>query len=122
VKQCKDCPPGSKRPAPFPGPRCATHHRAITKLRKKANHERRVQVIYGLAPGEYERLYAAQGGRCAICQTANGKTKRLAVDHNHTTGAVRGLLCGPCNQLVGRLRDSPAAFLRGYQYLSRGPA
>jgi hypothetical protein len=115
--KCKDCPPDSKRPAPYPGPRCATHWRAVVRVRKKAAHEQRVQKTYDLPPGGYEQLYIAQGGVCAICRVANGRTKRLAVDHDHKTGAVRGLLCGPCNQLVGRLRDSPAAFLRGYNYL-----
>lgn len=72
---------------------------------------------YGIEVGEYERRYQAQGGKCAICNVATGASKRLAVDHNHATGAVRGLLCSPCNKFVGRLRDSPDAFLRAHKYL-----
>lgn len=116
-KPCKDCEPGSKRPAPFAGPRCATHYRAFRKEQKTRGHERMVIKTYGLSPEEYARRYLEQGGRCAICQVATGATKRLAVDHNHKTGVVRGLLCGPCNQFIGRLRDSPEAFLRAYKYL-----
>lgn len=117
VRHCKDCPANVKRPCPHPGPRCATHHRAHVKAYKQRSHELMVGKIYGLQPGEYEQRYQAQGGTCAICQFAKGTSKRLAVDHNHTTGAVRGLLCGPCNQFIGRLRDSPEAFLRAYKYL-----
>lgn len=82
-----------------------------------------VQTVYGLAPGDYEKLLAAQGGRCAItgCR-ATGKTKRLAVDHDHASGEVRGLLCGPHNQLIGYNRDSPEAFRSMAEYLESPPA
>ena len=119
AKPCKDCPPNTKRPAPYPGPRCATHHRQVTRDRKKANHERSVQKTYGLEAGDYDRLYAEQGGLCAICRRARGISRRLAVDHNHVTGRVRGLLCSPCNQFIGYIRDEKAAFKRGYDYLER---
>lgn len=52
-----------------------------------------------LAPGEYERLLAAQDGHCALCP-ATGKTRRLHVDHDHKTGQVRGLLCYKCNNAL----------------------
>ena len=118
-KACKDCEPGTNRPAPNPGPRCATHYRVFRKQQKARNHERMVANIYGLEPGDYERRYREQGGVCAICQRATGKTKRLAVDHDHDTGLVRGLLCGPCNKLVGYFRNSPEAFDRAAEYLRR---
>jgi hypothetical protein len=124
AKQCKDCRvedvsgvQAKNRPAPHPGPRCATHHRAVTKQRRKASHDRAVVKTYGLEPGEYDLMYEEQGGTCAICQRATGKTKRLAVDHSHRTGEVRGLLCGPCNKLIGYFRDSPAALRRAAAYL-----
>ena len=120
TKVCKDCG-GGKRPAPHPGPRCATHHRDEQKRRKQAAHEARVQKVYGLAPGDYERLYAFQGGRCALCRRASGKTKRLAVDHDHATGSVRGLLCSGCNRLLGHARDDAAFFIRAWSYLKLPP-
>lgn len=116
---CKDCPIGSSRPTPYPGPRCATHHRAFRKQQKARNHERTVVNTYGLSYGEYERLYVEQGGVCFICRRATGATKRLAVDHDHDTGLVRGLLCGPCNKMVGYFRNSPEAFRRAADYLER---
>ncbi len=106
-------------------PRCATHWRVAQLARKARQHDTRVQRVYALAPGEYERLLAAQGGTCAFPRCpATGKRKRLAVDHDHETGEVRGLLCGPHNyQLVGKfagdlhdalayLADPPARRLR----------
>lgn len=117
---CKDCAKATSRDVKYPGPRCGFHHRAVIKARKTVVHERRVQAIYGLAPGEYDRLYAAQGSVCALCKKATGKTKKLAVDHQHETGKVRGLLCGRCNyNLLGIYGDDPqfygrvAAYLRG---------
>lgn len=88
----------------------------------KRAHERRVQQIYGLSNGDYDKLYAAQGGRCAICQRATGKTKRLAVDHSHGSGEIRGLVCGPCNEMIGRMRDDPDVFVRAIKYLLDPPA
>jgi hypothetical protein len=123
LKPCKDCtaewepyaPP--KRPAPFPGPRCATHHRAKRKAAKAKAHEARVCATYGLEPGEYAKRYAEQDGRCAICRRATGATRRLSVDHDHATGKVRGLLCRPCNDLLGHARDDLYFFVRAYHYL-----
>lgn len=130
MKPCRDCVAEERtanRPAPFPGPRCATHHRARRRVVKAAQHERRSQSLYGLPPGGYQALYEAQGGRCAICRRATGASKRLAVDHDHACcpgpvscgKCVRGLLCGICNRYVGLLGDDPNAFLRGYAYLTK---
>lgn len=130
VGKCKDCieyskqsgNPVPKRPAPHPGPRCSTDWRIEVKRREAAAHEKRVQKTYGLPPGAYEALYLAQGGVCAICRRATGKTKRLAVDHDHATGAVRGLLCGPDNRMIGFARDNPEFFDRAAAYLRNPPA
>jgi 5-methylcytosine-specific restriction endonuclease McrA len=71
-----------------------------------AAHERRVQRTYGLKPGEYQRMLDAQGGRCAICGN-KPVTIRLAVDHDHVTGRVRGLLCRRCNRALGLWEGDP---------------
>jgi hypothetical protein len=119
-----------KRPAPYPGPRCATCHRTHKAAQRRRNAERRTERVYGIGPSEYDALYQAQGGVCAICRRATGRTKRLAVDHDHSCcpgptscgECARGLLCGPCNQTVGRLRDDPEAFARAAAYLRYPPA
>lgn len=123
-KVCKDCEPGVKRPAPHPGPRCATHHRAVRMARREAQHARHVASTYGLRDGQYEQLYAAQGGVCYICRRAKGVVKKLAVDHDHLTGWVRGLLCSlsPCNKILGHLRDDAAMAMRIHDYLNDPPA
>lgn len=122
--RCKDCEPTSKRPAPHPGPRCATHHREITRARKQAAHARRVEDTYGLTGEQYWELYEIQGGACAICRRAKGTGRRkLAVDHDHETGEVRGLCCSPCNRdVLGHLRDDVEALQRAIDYLRNPPA
>jgi hypothetical protein len=95
-------------------------------------HERHVTKTYGLPPGLYDRILAAQGGRCAWCQIATGTGRRkLAVDHDHSCcpgptscgKCVRGLLCADCNQFLGyRMRDSPESIRRGAKYLAFPPA
>ncbi|MFF8831288.1 endonuclease VII domain-containing protein [Streptomyces sp. NPDC015131] len=118
---CKDCPPNLRRPAPNPGPRCATHWREELRRRAKATHERRVLTTYGLGPGDYDRLYDYQERRCPICRRATGKTRKLSVDHDHKSGAVRGLLCRPCNTMLGHGRDDPQFFIRAAVYLIDPP-
>lgn len=121
MKPCIDCPAGSKRPAGHPGPRCATHHRAIIKARREKAHAARVQQTYGLRPGEYDELLAFQGGVCALCGKP-GVKKRLSVDHCHKTGEVRGLIHAWENTIVGRIRDSLTWAENLAEYLRESPA
>ena len=76
---------------------------------------------YGLEKGEYAQLYLFQGGKCALCRRATGASRKLSVDHDHATGLVRGLLCRPCNTMLGHARDSAMFFLRCIWYLRRTP-
>ncbi len=127
LRVCKDCKAGGRpltRPAPHPGPRCATDHRAFRKAQKEAAHDKRAQQVYGLAPGEYRRLYEAQGGRCAIlnCRATGTGRRKLAVDHDHGTGKVRGLLCSTHNQMIGHAGDDPEVFRSIASYLEHPPA
>jgi hypothetical protein len=103
--RCVDCEPGSKRPAPWPGPRCATHHREKKQAVKEASHASHVLRTYGITKELYDELYRLQGGKCYVCQISTGKARRLAVDHDHRCcpgpkscgKCVRGLACGHCN-------------------------
>lgn len=60
---------------------------------------------YGLRPEDYDTLLDNQNGVCAICSEPPKPGRRLAVDHDHTTGEVRGLLCSPCNTALGLFKD-----------------
>jgi hypothetical protein len=71
----------------------------------KQHHERIVRTRYGLAPGEYDRMLAAQGGVCKICRRTCHR--RLSVDHCHATKKVRWLLCSKCNVGLGQYNDDP---------------
>jgi len=118
---CKDCG-STTRKLSRPGPRCATCQRARKTAAREAAWARGIMERYGITPEQYWALYEAQGGSCYICERATGKTKRLAVDHDHNSGYVRGLLCGPCNKLLGHARDDGEFFLRAFEYLREPPA
>ena len=81
------------------------------------------QRQYGISRAEYETMAVAQGHRCAICREPetskhqSGRTKLLAVDHDHATGIVRALLCHACNTGIGSLGDDPARLERAADYL-----
>ncbi|ERB55293.1 hypothetical protein N806_29715 [Rhodococcus sp. P27] len=126
VRVCIDCESEgitSKRKAPHPGPRCASHHRVRRNTRRTATHAKHIEATYGITTDEYWAIYESQGKVCAICKRANGSRKRLSVDHDHATGEVRGLLCTPCNRnVLGHLRDDAQALQRAIGYLSSPPA
>ena len=68
---------------------------------------------------EFDALLAAQSGRCAICGTDKPNGHGWHVDHNHKSGAVRGILCSGCNVGIGQLRDDPAILRAATAYLER---
>lgn len=77
---------------------------------------------YGLTPEQYDAMLLEQGGVCAICGGVNqvaDKPIRLCIDHCHETGAVRALLCTPCNVGIGLLGDSFARVQVAADYLRK---
>lgn len=79
---------------------------------------------FGLTLEQYDTRLVAQNGVCALCrrpETAvlKGKLKRLAVDHDHLTGKVRGLLCSQCNTSLGMFGDDPSRLRAAADYLER---
>lgn len=77
---------------------------------------------YGLTMRDYEALRAEQGGGCAICGAQNDSGYDLAVDHDHSDGSVRGLLCRKCNVGLGLFRDAPQLLAAAIAYLTAPPA
>ena len=83
-----------------------------------------VRSKYGMEQHEYQEMLQAQGGVCAICGNAESSTNgkhidSLAVDHDHKTGSVRGLLCRRCNTLLGFAQDDIEILQRAIDYLSK---
>ena len=77
---------------------------------------------FGVDLAAYSAMVAAQDNKCAICRkpetaTRGGKVKALAVDHDHKTGRVRGLLCSECNIGIGKFGDSRDEMISAIRYL-----
>lgn len=74
---------------------------------------------FGITAEDYASMLDAQGGCCALCPAtaADERGHRLHVDHDHATGAVRGLLCGSCNRGIGYFGDDPVRLLKAADYL-----
>lgn len=71
-----------------------------------------------ITPPEYARLFNQQKGGCAICnKNYKDEHQMFAVDHNHITEEIRGLLCRNCNVAIGLFKETPAIVLRAYFYL-----
>lgn len=86
----------------------------------------RIKKKYGLTPEAYEALLTKQGPHCPICGKAlphhlsspdSDLRDAVAIDHNHTTGAIRGILCAPCNKGLGYFVDDPQRLMAAARYL-----
>jgi len=75
---------------------------------------------YGLSDDDYYAMLLEQDGLCAICrEEPSFRRQPLHIDHNHDTGKVRALLCGHCNQAIGKFREDPHVLRRAADYLER---
>ena len=83
-------------------------------------HARNLLRKYGITPEQYAEMLFLQGGVCAICGGDNADERKLAVDHNHKTGKVRGLLCNNCNRAIGLLKDNLEVVNNLLSYLQKG--
>lgn len=72
---------------------------------------------YGMTQDDYDDLLVQQGGTCAICGGVDESGRRLSVDHCHTHGTVRALLCGGCNKGIGHFLDNPTLLRIAADYL-----
>lgn len=77
----------------------------------------RLRRYPGFTLEKFKAMLDTQNGLCAICSKT--QKPRLCVDHNHSTGVVRGLLCVKCNAGLGIFRDDPALMLRAIEYLQK---
>ena len=107
------------------------HHecKACTKERVSAAHKanpdlqrnRDLKRLYNITLEEYAERLKQQDGKCAACGTSNpgGRHNTFVVDHSHTTGAVRGLLCHNCNTALGLLKDNADTLANLITYLAK---
>lgn len=99
----------------------------INEWRKKhpikcqRNVIRATLAIYDLSLEEFEELKERQKNLCAICRERQIGKRRLAVDHKHGTGKIRGLLCNKCNAGLGQFRDSITLLRAAIRYLKKAP-
>lgn len=97
------------------------YHREYNRERYAADSRpfknRVLKMKYGITLAQYESMAAAQCGVCAICGNAEEDGRALAVDHDHATGEIRGLLCGGCNLGLGNMGDSPDRLRAAIEYL-----
>jgi hypothetical protein len=83
---------------------------------KRTQRRHLLKKYYGLSERDYDAMVASQGGLCGLCRRPPGK-RGLAVDHDHSTGRVRALLCDSCNVALGLMRDDPALLRAAANYI-----
>ena len=89
--------------------------------------ERRERMLlreYGMTAQDYTDLFEKQNGCCAICNTTesgHNVTNHLLVDHDHSSGTVRGLLCSSCNLMLGKAHDNVDLLTKAINYLKNEP-
>jgi hypothetical protein len=111
--QCKECMKSKMRKWGKENPEKHAHTRWVYDLR----------TTYGMTEKQWLDLLAAQGGGCAICGEnektvhRSGAVWRLSVDHCHTTGKIRGILCNRCNRAIGLLKDDVQLLRKATDYL-----
>jgi hypothetical protein len=86
---------------------------------KAYDRARDLKRHYGITLDHYNALLEKQNGRCAVCDTTENGGGVMCVDHDHATGAFRGLLCHNCNRALGLLADDPDRIDALLTYLTR---
>lgn len=89
---------------------------------KERTKDAYLKRTYGVTLEEYRSVYSHQNGKCAICNQHESRFKNsFAVDHDHITGLVRGLLCWRCNRALGKFEDSVEKVCAAAQYVTNPP-
>ena len=90
-------------------------HTYTCKTCSKRNARRHILRMYGLTEETYQTLLTKQDNKCAVCLEQFKNNPHI--DHNHSSGQVRGLLCTNCNRGIGLLKDNPETLQRAATYL-----
>jgi Recombination endonuclease VII len=86
-----------------------------SRARKRSQRSRLRSTPYSIRHEQFLQMTVKQGGVCMVC--GQGPAKDLVVDHCHTTGRIRGLLCGSCNMGLGLFKDDPKRLKAAVRYL-----
>ena len=122
AKQCKDGRRGSCKECR----RATEKENWLKNINRPSRHpdakrKERLKRVFGITPEDYDSMLLKQKNVCAICKLPNHWNRRdksrLAIDHDHKTGLVRGLLCHPCNQSLGLMQDDPSRLIAAAAYL-----
>jgi len=102
--------------------RARLYKRTDRYQRWRRNHD--FKKKFSITLDDYDKMFEAQNGVCAICSEPEtfimkGRTHSLAVDHCHSTGKVRGLLCRQCNQMLGYAKDKIEILNKAIEYLKK---
>lgn len=97
--------------------------KAYRQLSPHIEKGRALRESFGISLEQYQEMHNEQDGKCKICgqpetQKRNGKVRALAVDHNHKTGKIRGLLCSDCNTGIGKLKEDVEILQNAIRYLT----
>jgi hypothetical protein len=82
------------------------------------NRRAHLKLKYGITLEQYDEMHKKQNGVCAICKKPCRTGQRLGVDHNHSTGQKRGLLCMACNRAIGLLEEKISYLASAARYLA----
>jgi Recombination endonuclease VII. len=93
------------------------HHQETKTPEKTKKYQ--LKSKYNMTLEEYDKLVEFQQNGCAICRQLVTSERKLAVDHNHKTGEIRGLLCFKCNSLIGLANDDEDLLWKAMEYLKR---
>jgi hypothetical protein len=93
--------------------------RAYRETHRTRERDRRLRETYGISTKTLESMLVAQGNACAICGRSDWPGRGPHVDHNHSSGLVRGILCIHCNQALGHAKDDISILTRMIGYLRR---
>lgn len=94
-------------------------HQISYQKRPEAHRAHWLKVKYNITEEKYNQMLANQNGLCAICKGNDLSGRRLAVDHDHDSGVIRGLLCLKCNRGLGCFEDSDDFLKNAAEYIRR---
>ena len=125
-RECSECLEYKTWEHYYKWARSSTGYRsACVTCSRERNKQRSLTMLryynYGLSEEVYQQLLKHQRGKCAICKVQLSSVKKPSVDHDHSTGEIRGLLCSGCNTGLGQFKDQVSRLKDGINYLLDPP-